>query len=86
VRKQIDSLYVQEVQAEGPTQAMKSGLQMLGDSLDETKYKIDEEVYTQCTYNHMLTRMKKDFIAQKLSTSAHDAALKNKTCVLDLEQ
>ena len=34
----------------------------------------------------MLTRMKKDFIAAKLQTASQDAAFKNKTAVLDLEQ
>jgi len=64
---------------------MKSGLEMLQDSLDETKYKICEEVYCQSSYHHMLTRMKKDFIAAKISTSAQDKSYKNKTSVLDLE-
>ena len=85
VRKAIDQLYVQEVHAEGPTQAMKSGLEMLKESLDETQYKINEEIYTQSQYHHMLTRMKKDFIASKINTSAQDKAYKNKTSVLDLE-
>ena len=65
---------------------MKSGLSGLNEALAETKYKIDEEYYTQNQYHHMLTRMKKDFIALKLSTSSQDAAFKNKTAVLDLEQ
>jgi len=47
VRKNIDQLYVQEVQAEGPTQAMKSGLETLHDGLEDTKYKICEEIYSQ---------------------------------------
>ena len=63
VRKEIDQLYVQEVQAEGPTQDMKAKLDQLGESLEETKYKTDEELFTQNTYHHMLNRMKKDFIS-----------------------
>jgi len=45
---------------------MKTGLEMLEESLKETKYKICEEIYTQDSYHHMLNRMKKDFIAAKL--------------------
>ena len=40
VRKAIDQLHVQEVVAEGPTQEMKSKLEMLKESLSETNYKI----------------------------------------------
>jgi len=38
---------VQEVQAERPTQMMKSGLGMLGESLEDTMVKIDTEIYTK---------------------------------------
>ena len=41
VRKEIDQLYVQEVQAEGPTADMKAKLEQLEDSLAETKDKTD---------------------------------------------
>jgi hypothetical protein len=39
---------------------------MLAESLDETKYKTDEELFTKHSYMHMLDRMKKDFIASKI--------------------
>ncbi len=74
------------MQAEGPTQDMKSKLEILEESLTETKYKTDEEIFTQNTYHHMLDRMKKDFIAARISSSAFDASLKNKSQILDIEQ
>ena len=40
---------------------MKTKLEMLRESLDETKYKTEEEMFTKATYLHMLERMKKDF-------------------------
>lgn len=64
---------------------MKNGLANLTDALSESKYKIAEEEYIQNQYHFMLKRMKKDFIAQKLTTSSQDAAFKNKNSVLDLE-
>jgi len=64
---------------------MKFGLETLHDSLDDTKYKICEEIYSQSSYHHMLTRMKKDFIAAKISTTACDQAYSNKSKVLDIE-
>jgi ATP-dependent Clp protease ATP-binding subunit ClpA len=85
VRKEIDQLYVQEVQAERPTQEMKSKIEMLEDSLAETSYKTGEETVTKHSYNHMLARMKKDFIAAKIASTGNDAALKNKAAILDLE-
>ena len=85
VRKEIDQLYVQEVQAEGPTQEMKSKIEMLTESLAETTYKTGEETCTKHSYLHMLTRMKKDFIAAKISSTENDAALRNKASILDLE-
>jgi hypothetical protein len=39
---------------------------MLAESLEETKYKTDEELFTKHSYMHMLDRMKKDFIASKI--------------------
>jgi hypothetical protein len=47
VRKEIDQLNVQEVIAEGPTQEMKSKLEMLNESREETLFKIKEEDYTR---------------------------------------
>ena len=67
------------MQAEGPTQDMKSKLEMLEESLAETKNKTDEEIFSQNTYHHMLDRMKKDFIAARIQSSSHDASLKNKS-------
>jgi len=54
--------------------------------LEETKEKIDQEIFTQHSYQYMMERMKKDFIAMKLKSSANDNALKNKSSVFDLEQ
>ena len=71
-------MYVQEVQAEGPTIEMNSKLTMLKESLDETKYKTDEENFTKQSYMHMIDRMKKDFIASKIASSDHEKSLKNK--------
>ena len=59
---------------------------MLEESLAETNYKTDEEMFIQHQYLHMLKRMKKDFIAAKIQTSQMDKSLKNKSAVLDLEQ
>ena len=86
VRKEIEQINVQEVQAEGPTYEMKTKLEMLNESLSETKYKIDEENFTKSSYQHILERMKKDFIAAKIQSSENDASLKNKQQVLDIEQ
>jgi len=66
IKKEIDQLYVQEVQAEGPTQETKSKIEMLEDSIAETEYKTKEELFTKHSYLHMLERMKKDFIAAKI--------------------
>ena len=65
---------------------MKSKIEMLTESLAETKYKTNEEICTKHSYHHMLTRMKKDFIAAKIASSENDKALKNKSSILDLEQ
>jgi septal ring factor EnvC (AmiA/AmiB activator) len=86
IKKEIDQLYVQEVQAEGPTQEMKSKLEMLEESIAETEYKTKEELFTKHSYLHMLERMKKDFIAAKIQSAEHEASLKNKATILDLEQ
>jgi hypothetical protein len=58
---------------------------MLKESLDETKYKTDEEQFTKFTYMHMLERMKKDFIASRIQSSSHEGSLKNKQTILELE-
>ena len=59
---------------------------MLKESLDETKYKTDEELFTKTSYAHMIDRMKKDFIASKIASSDHEKSLKNKMSILDNEQ
>lgn len=77
---------MQESQAEIPTYMMKTKLQTLREQLEETKYKAEEELFTKHTYLHMLDRMKKDFIASKISSHTNDISLKNKSQILDLEQ
>ena len=72
--------------AEGPTHVIKTKIDMLKESLEETNYKISEEQFTQESYLHMLDRMKKDFIAAKIQSSEYEKSLKNKSQVLDLEQ
>ena len=64
---------------------MRNKLELLGESLEDTKYKTEEEMFTKSTYLHMLDRMKKDFIASKIQSSDHSASLKNKSNILDLE-
>ena len=86
VRKEIDQLYVQEVQAEGPTHEMNSKLKMLEEALVDTRYKTDEENFTKQSYIHMLDRMKKDFIASKIASSENELSLKNKMSILETEQ
>lgn len=61
-------------------------MEMLKDSLDETQYKTDEELFTKHSYHHMLERMKKDFIAAKIQSAEFESSLKNKASILDLEQ
>merc|ERR1712166_1202067 len=86
IRKEIDQCYVQEVQAEGPSEDMRNQLLDLDDSIEDTKYKTQEEEFTKSTYIHMLDRMKKDFIASKIQSSDYNASLKNKSSILELEQ
>ena len=38
------------------------------------------------TYEHMLERMKKDFIAHKIKSNDLETSLRNKTAVLDGEE
>lgn len=85
IRKEIDQLYMQEVQAEGPTQYRASKFELLEESIADTKYKIEEELFNKQSYMHMLERMKKDFIAAKIASSDHEKSLKNKAQVLDIE-
>jgi hypothetical protein len=86
VRKEIQQLHMQEIQAEGPTHEMKMRLEMLQQTLSDTKYKIDEELFTRQSYLYMLDRMKRDFIAAKIQSSEHEKALRNKASILDFEQ
>ena len=65
---------------------MKSKLEMLKESLDETKYKTDEELFTKHSYLHMLERMKQDFIAAKIQSSEFENSLKNNVTILDNEE
>ena len=65
---------------------MKCRLENLNEALEDTKYKTEEEMFTKSSYIHMLERMKKDFIASKIQSSEHNASLKNKSNILDLEQ
>lgn len=62
---------------------MKAKLEMLDQSMGETRYKIEEELFTKNSYMHMLDRMKKDFIAAKLLTTDHEKSLKNKYAIMD---
>jgi len=65
---------------------MRNLLLDLADSIEDTKYKTQEEDFTKTTYTHMLERMKKDFIASKIKSSDNNASLKNKSSILELEQ
>jgi outer membrane murein-binding lipoprotein Lpp len=55
-------------------------------AIDETDKKINEEGMTKASYQHMLERMKKDFIATKIKSSEMEGSLKNKASILDIEQ
>jgi len=65
---------------------MLNQLELLQESIEDTQYKTQEEEFTRSAYMHMLDRMKKDFIASKIQSSDHNASLKNKSSILDLEQ
>lgn len=84
-RKEIEQIYNQELNVEGPAHELAHKINMLDSSLSETQTKIEEEEFTQFTYKHMLERMKKDFIASKIVTSQNEAALKNKQAIWELE-
>lgn len=85
VKKEIEQLNQQEIQAQGPTAEMKSKLGMLGESIDGTQEKIKEESFTQASYHHILKRMKQDFLSLKIQSAQNDNALKNKLSVLEME-
>jgi len=86
VRKEIAQLEIQEAVAEPHTHEMQAKLEMLEESLGETRYKIEEEQFTKHSYLHMLDRMKKDFIASKIASSENELSLKNKVNVLNSEE
>ena len=86
VRKEIEQIKIQGAVAEGPAYEMKTKLEMLNESLDETKYKIEEENFTKSSYVHILERMKRDFIAAKIRSSENSDSLKNTSQVLDMEK
>lgn len=85
VKKEIESLGVQEQTAEGPVFQVKSRLEQLEEALDTTKLKIDEENLAKFSYSYMLERMKKDFIATKIQSSEYETSLKSKNQIHDLE-
>ena len=78
IKKEIDSLGVQEQTAEGPVFQVKSRLEQLEECLETTKLKIDEETLQKYSYSYMLERMKKDFIATKIQSSDFEMSLKSK--------
>lgn len=85
VKKEIESLGIQEQTAEGPVFQVKSRLEQLVEALDTTKLKIDEEMLQKYCYQYMLERMKKDHIATKILTAEYETSLKSKGQILDLE-
>lgn len=85
IKKEIDSLGVQEQTAEGPVFQIKSRLDQLEECLDTTKLKIDEETLQKYCYQHMLERMKKDFIATKILSADLNMSLKSKQQIVDIE-
>ena len=85
IKKEIESLGVQEQTAEGPVFQIKSRLEQLEECLDTTKLKIDEETLQKYCYSHMLERMKKDFIATKIYAADLQSSLKSKNQILEIE-
>jgi len=86
VRQKLNQNQTQEVQAEVKNDDTAWKIESLKEAISDTIFKTDEQTLTRHSYNHMLERMKKDFIAAKINSSDNDAALKNKSIVLDLEQ
>ena len=85
IKKEIESLGVQEQTAEGPVFQVKSRLEQLEECLDTTKLKIDEETLQKYSYTYMLERMKKDFIATKIQSADFESSLKSKNQILEIE-
>ena len=86
IRKEIAGLDIQEAQIEGPIAYNKERLAQLDHELSETTLKMNIENMAKRTYTHMLERMSKDFIANKLKTSDLEGSLRNKGQVLDIEE
>jgi CO dehydrogenase/acetyl-CoA synthase gamma subunit (corrinoid Fe-S protein) len=78
-------LTAQEITAEGPVFTIKSSLETLQDNLKETKTMIDVESMSKMSYQYLLERMKKDFIAVRIKSGEMESSLKNKSQILDLE-
>jgi hypothetical protein len=85
IKKEIESLGVQEQTAEGPVFQVKSRLEQLEECLETTKLKIDEETLQKYSYQYMLERMKKDFIATKILSADFEMSLKSKNQILEIE-
>lgn len=60
-------------------------MELLLESLKETKIKIDEEMMFKNSYLHMIERMKKDFLATKIKSGEMEVSLRSKSQILDLE-
>ncbi len=85
IKKEIESLGIQETTAEGPVFQVKSRLEQLQECLETTKVKIDEEDFQKQSYSYMLERMKKDFIATKILSAEYYNSLKSKNQILEIE-
>lgn len=86
LKKDIEQATIQEQQAEGPVDEINHRIEHLNNALAETRQKIAEETMCKHSYMHMLSRMKKDFIASKIKCTELDESLKSKRQLLDLEQ
>jgi chromosome segregation ATPase len=86
LKKEIEQVTVQEQNAEGPVEELAHRRKHLDMALEQTMQKIAEETMTKHSYMHMLSRMKKDFIASKIKCTELDESLKSKRALLDLEQ
>jgi glycerol-3-phosphate dehydrogenase len=69
----------------GPTTEIQEKLEMLQNEDKEVQHKLNEEEYNNYSLNHMMARMKKDFIASKIKTGSNEQALKNRAAVIDFE-
>ena len=85
IKKEIESLGIQEQTADGPVFQIKSRLEQLEECLDTTKLKIDEETLQKYSFSHMLERMKRDFIATKIYAAELQSSIKSKQQILEIE-